>query len=250
MLHLKTLAGTTVALAPLSLCPFRLLFMPSGTCKDFLSVLFCGHCLLGLSDCGLNVCPSTLCIDSSCHLPHCSPSYLEGTDYRVNLCILISIWGVCVCRDASRCCLFCDIPNSMPSLQPVIILCAAAKDSLVESIRQLSLFFSLCLLTRVCLVSQIFARSALQISVLLAKKGSCVPAWLCYYQAEGIDFTCRSHALQHHGENGFKSSPDDIHEALQQERERHECSRSHWWMCLTVFVKHTVNGFLLIILAY
>lgn len=221
--------------------------MPSGTCKDFPSVLFCGHCLLGLSDCGLNVCPSTLCIDSSCHLLHCSPSYLNELILG-QTCASSYLFEVC--RDASRCCFCCDIPNSMPSLQPVITLCAAAKDSLVESVKQLSLFFSLCLLTRVCLVSQIFARSALQISVLLAKKGSCVPAWLCYYQAEGIDFTRRSHALQHHGENEFKSSPDDIHEALQQERERHECSRSHWWVCLTVFVKHTVNGFLLIILAY
>lgn len=176
-----------MALAPLSLCPFRLLFMPSGTCKDFLSVLFCGHCLLGLSDCGLNVCPSTLCIDSSCRLPHCSPSYLEWTAYRANLCILISIWGVCVCVEMHR-----DAVSSVTFPTACLhyslsLPCALLLKTLVESIRQLSLFFSLCLLTRVCLVSQIFARSALQISVLLAKKGSCVPAWLCYYQAKGID---------------------------------------------------------------
>lgn len=53
-------------------CPGRDLFMLGSPCKGLPSVLHCEGCLLCLSACGLNVCPSTLCIDSRCQLLHCS----------------------------------------------------------------------------------------------------------------------------------------------------------------------------------
>lgn len=61
-------AVSTVTLALLSQCPGRQLFMLGSLCKGFLSMLHCECCPPCLSDCGLNVCPSTLCIDSSCQL--------------------------------------------------------------------------------------------------------------------------------------------------------------------------------------
>lgn len=144
--------------------------MLGGLCKGFLSVLHCEGCLLCLSARGLNVCPSTLCIDSSCQLLHCSLvnicvelylffsslcphvfstsslPYLEWTDERINLCIHITVWGVCMCVffhlcGVSRCCV-CLLWHSQQSAfsgrhrQSVITLYTAVRDCLMEGIKQ------------------------------------------------------------------------------------------------------------------
>lgn len=115
---------TTVTLAVSSPPPFRLPFMLGSVCKGSLSVLHCESCLPCLSDCGLNVCPSTLCIDFFCQLLHYSPvnsytvllppslhtltthffhvpssfsrSLPEWADAGVNLCVHIVVSGVFV----------------------------------------------------------------------------------------------------------------------------------------------------------
>lgn len=125
-----------------------------------MSVLYCEDCRLCLSACGLSVCPSTLCIDSSCQLPHCSlvnscvkflPLLSVSTFFTYHQFFSqteISRW-----KDKSvhphnslRCVFFRGILQvlwhsqqfvlSGRQLQSVITLCTAVRDSLMNGIKQ------------------------------------------------------------------------------------------------------------------
>lgn len=175
---------------------YRPQFMLGRLCKGFLSKLHRQGCLLfvRLWYCGLNVYPLTLCIVCSYQLLHCSAvntcvvlpllsslfsTYhlpcLEQTDERVNLCVHITVRGVCVrvffhlCRVVSRCCV-CLLWHSQQSAffrRSVITPWTTVRDSIMEGIKQQymkqlhdTLLSPLYLLTHVCLVSQIYNRAA------------------------------------------------------------------------------------------